>query len=786
MKTGVRSLLISLILLLLTINILSLIATTIHAQAPRLEFIVRWTKPAVVNHNPFAPGNPVGASSYLQAACRPPLYLYSIVAETFLPWSARDFKLGIDTDGRGYLELVIRNDLRWFNGRDLKPFTSRDVWTFFMIQWKIQRNYIPWLDEIRVLDDYTIRFYFNKSAMSFTSARLDKPEEVYTYEFVAPFNYIGIRVLLTQYITTPYDIFGKWAEQVALMKLGEVPHAQLREELQTFQLDEVWCYGPYWVDPTTLTDTGVLLKKNPYYPLARNIVFEEVQVHYTRATDQDIALERDGRVTFQYSAAPLDLMGTIQADAGIPTKYFASWVWVIHGLWFNAWKYPLNITEVRQALTMLINRTRLAEAYPLRLPINDYITGLGDSNWLPDWIKNNLYDWSYNPQKAYQLLEKAGFKKGSDGKWYDTKTGQPLSLEVACGSYTDWIAFADNLKWQWEQHGVVVTTRSFDVSLRAQVQDKLNYDVLIETGPMVSTALAEAGGGFLNLRWAMFAGPDNLKLTKVDMAWPVPLRNGSTIYVSPYVETQKLQASLPFTPEWWDSLSKLVWFWNYYIFTGVGWKVIRTFAVNVDRTNIMELIGPPDGSIDTGLGYKLPYYEGMRIWWFGSSPTGFIAPYLFQDYGILKPTTKRLWPPETLPKPTDIRNLIPSEYKVRTLREVVDQLLKLIAPPTTTTPTPTPSPTPTTTPTMPTTTPTTVPPTTTTPTPTPSPTPSPTEISVTTITITTISVVERTISSVSTALISTTVRETDWTITMLLTVVLFVVGFAVGWFLKKR
>ncbi|MEM4514569.1 MAG: hypothetical protein QXZ41_08680, partial [Ignisphaera sp.] len=186
----------------------------------------------------------------------------------------------------------------------------------------------------------------------------------------------------------------------------------------------------------------------------------------------------------------------------------------------------------------------------------------------------------------------------------------------------------------------------------------------------------------------------------------------------------------------------------------------------------------------------LPYYEGMRIWWFGSSPTGFIAPYLFQDYGILKPTTKRLWPPETLPKPTDIRNLIPSEYKVRTLREVVDQLLKLIAPPTTTTPTPTPSPTPTTTPTMPTTTPTTVPPTTTTPSPSPTPTTTPVETptvtGVTTITITTISVVERTISSVSTALISTTVRETDWTITMLLTVVLFVVGFAVGWFLKKR
>ncbi|MEM0026462.1 MAG: ABC transporter substrate-binding protein [Ignisphaera sp.] len=778
----------------------------VHSQGPKLEFVVRWTKPAVVNHNPFAPQNPVGASSYLQAACRPPLYMYSIVAETFLPWTAKDFKLGIDTDGRGYLELVIRNDLKWFNGKDTKPFTAKDVWTYFMIQWKIQRNYIPWLDEIRILDDYTIRFYFNKSTMSFTAGRLDKPGEVYTYKFTAPFNYIGIRTLLTQYITTPYDIFGKWAEQVASMKLNEVPYAQLSNDLKAYQLNEVWCYGPYWVDPQTLTDTGVILRKNPYYPLANKIVFEEVDVYYTRASDQDIALERDGHITFQYSAAPLDLMGTIQADGSIPTKYFASYVWVIHGLWFNAWKYPLNITEVRQALTMLINRTKLAEAYPLRLPLDDYITGLGNSSWLPNWIRNNLYDWSYNPTKAYQLLEKAGFKRGSDGKWYDTRTGQPLSIEIACGSYTDWIAMADNLKWQWEQHGIAVTTRSFDVSLRAQVQDNLQFDVLIETGPMVSTSLAEAGGGFLNLRWSMFAGSNNINLTKVDKAWPVPLKNGTIIYVSPYVETLKLQAFLPFTPEWWDSLAKLVWFWNYYIFTGVGWKVIRTFAVNVKTTNIMELIGPPDGVIDTGLGYKLPYYDGMRIWWFGSSPTGFIAPYLFQDYGLLKPATKILWPPETLPRPTDIRNLIPSEFKVKTLPEVVDALLKLITPPTTTT-SPATQPrtttTPITSPTSPVTTATTTTPPTTSPATTtpPATSPSPTQTQTVATPISTVTVtatIERSVTVPSTVTVlstkittivsasPTTVTATDWTTTTILAVVLLVVGIAIGWIIKRK
>lgn len=77
---------------------------------------------------------------------------------------------------------------------------------------------------------------------------------------------------------------------------------------------------------------------------------------------------------------------------------------------------------------------------------------------------------------------------------------------------------------------------------------------------------------------------------------------------------------------------------------------------------------------------------------------------------------------------------------------------------------------------------------TTTPTPTHTTTPvtTPTETGATTITITTISVVERTTTVLSTSRLTTTVRETDWSMTMLLTVVLFVVGFAIGWFMKKK
>jgi ABC-type transport system substrate-binding protein len=63
------------------------------------------------------------------------------------------------------------------------------------------------------------------------------------------------------------------------------------------------------------------------------------------------------------------------------------------------------------------------------MPFNDYVTSLSNSKELPDWIRNNLYDWSYNPKKAYQLLESAGFKRGADGKWY-MPDGKPFRFEI--------------------------------------------------------------------------------------------------------------------------------------------------------------------------------------------------------------------------------------------------------------------------------------------------------------------------------------------------------------------
>lgn len=68
---------------------------------------------------------------------------------------------------------------------------------------------------------------------------------------------------------------------------------------------------------------------------------------------------------------------------------------------------------------------------------------------------------------------------------------------------------------------------------------------------------------------------------------------------------------------------------------------------------------------------------------------------------------------------------------------------------------------------------------------TPSPTPTVTETP-TVVTITQISVVEKTTTLITTATLSTTIRETDWAITVTLTVILFIVGFIVSYFVIKR
>ena len=219
---------------------------------------------------------------------------------------------------------------------------------------------------------------------------------------------------------------------------------------------------------------------------------------------------------------------------------------------------------------MLINATEAGNAFPpmFSLAYKDYITGLMRSDELPAYIRENLYNWSYNPQKAYELLRKVGFTM-KNGKWY-MPNGKPFHVEVlTCSEWSDWVSLATNIVSQLKEHGIDAEARAVESAMLDSLWESWDFDITLHWNIINTLGIDMAFNSFLN---ALYAALD-LASSKYNYTWPVPLKNGTTIYVNPYFEHLRLQAALPGTPDFWDAVAKLVWFWNYYIPTLPLWYV---------------------------------------------------------------------------------------------------------------------------------------------------------------------------------------------------------------------
>jgi len=80
------------------------------------------------------------------------------------------------------------------------------------------------------------------------------------------------------------------------------------------------------------------------------------------------------------------------------------------------------------------------------------------SSWL-DTSQAAAYgnNYAYNPAKAISILEKAGFKRGSNGI-FQTPSGQPLSFTIVNnGGFSDWVAAVQTIQQSLKAVGIQVT-----------------------------------------------------------------------------------------------------------------------------------------------------------------------------------------------------------------------------------------------------------------------------------------------------------------------------------------
>lgn len=169
-------------------------------------------------------------------------------------------------------------------------------------------------------------------------------------------------------------------------------------------------------------------------------------------------------------------------------------------MFINLTVAPLNDLAVRQAIAYGVDRPRVSAIgeYGYEPPSNQAAIATPTfSSWL-DTSLLSKYNYSYNPAKAISVLEKDGYKKGSDGLF--AKDGKELSFTIInVGGNSDWVAAVQVIASELAQVGIKISPDNLSGT---------DFDNDIYTGKYQLAYNYEAGGPspYYELRQLLYSG----------------------------------------------------------------------------------------------------------------------------------------------------------------------------------------------------------------------------------------------------------------------------------------
>jgi peptide/nickel transport system substrate-binding protein len=215
--------------------------------------------------------------------------------------------------------------------------------------------------------------------------------------------------------------------------------------------------GPYMLN--SFTPQIYSLVKNPnYWQPGKPEVNEVTFPAFDSNTSAELALNR-GQIEWAGLYIPNIQQTYVNRDRVHNHYWFPASDVVI--LYLNTAKYPFNLLPVRQAISYAIDREQLnkvgesgyepaASPTALVLPAN--------KNFLsPDYANTTF---TVDTSKTAQLLESAGFTKGSDG-FYADKNGKKISFAInVVSGWTDWITDCQIMVSELKAIGMDVTVNA--------------------------------------------------------------------------------------------------------------------------------------------------------------------------------------------------------------------------------------------------------------------------------------------------------------------------------------
>jgi len=362
-------------------------------------------------------------------------------------------------DSANVLTIKMRPGLTWSDGTAL---TARDLIGTYNIYWAQSNATWSYISDVVASDNYTVSFCITNPAPR------------------------ALRLILRAYQPAPYSQYGEWMDKAAALRAaaadpkGDEVKAFL-DELYAFKPETIVAYGPFIIDPASVTEAQMELVKNETGYNAAKIDIQKLLVYYGE-TSVSLPYVLSNDVDYSTHAYTPSDMETIKAIPNLGT--IGGSTGTGPGLWFNQQYAPLSKLEVRQAFAHIIDRAENAKVAMGEAGKGvEYVVGFSDlqvPTWLTEETIGKLNPYAKDWAKAEELLTSIGYTKGADGKWL-TETGEPFKVELSVPSdFLDWLASAENAAQQLQAFGIDAVVRGYPSSERATTQKEGKYQILVD------------------------------------------------------------------------------------------------------------------------------------------------------------------------------------------------------------------------------------------------------------------------------------------------------------------